>query len=107
MHAKSAISHSIDSLSDVIDSVPFDSLPDLEAPDMSAVSDALLDASNAMADTAVVIGRQGGRYASRTARAAWKNREAVATVAVVVLVLVAIASVVKKKKQNTDDTDES
>ena len=105
MRAQSAISHSIDSLSDFIESVPFDSLPDLEAPDLSAMSEALSDASAVVADTAVVLGRQGGRFANRTARSAWNNRETVATVAVVALVLLAITSMIKRKK--SDDTDES
>jgi len=105
MRAQSAISHSIDSLSDFIESVPFDSFPDLEAPDLSAMSEALSDASVVMTDTAAVLGRHGRRYATRTAQSAWNNRETVATVAVVALVLLAITSMIKRKK--SDDTDES
>lgn len=95
----------MNSLTDVIDSVPFDSLPDVEVPDFSAVGDAFSDASTVVADTAVVLGRRGGRLATRTANSAWKNRETVATVAVVVVVFIAIASLLKRKAG--DDSDES
>ena len=103
MRAQSAISHSIDSLTDAIDSVSFDSLSDLDTPDLSAMSEALSDASTVVADTALVLGRTGSRLATSTGKAAWKHRGTVATVAVVAIVVVAIASIIKRMTSSDDD----
>jgi len=87
----------------VAEAIPFDSIPldlvtDLTLPDVGDVWD---DASDFVADSAVVIGRHGGRLAGRTVRATWRNRSSVATILVVTLAVIGLVSLLKRK--NTED----
>lgn len=80
------------------DSIPFDRVTDLPLPD---VGDVWSDASDFVADSALVIGKHGGRLVGRTARGAWRNRSTVATVIVLVLAVVGLAALLKQ-----DDPDD-
>jgi len=104
MRKKSAVPAAIEPLVDLFDTLPDVSLSDLDAPDLSVVTDVVADATVLAADTATVIGRHSGRFASRAASATWRHRDTVATVAVIGVVVLAIASIAKRSKDS--DVDE-
>lgn len=84
-----------------LDSSAIDAISDLSLPD---VSDVLSDASDLVADSAVVIGRHGGRLVGRTTRVVWRNRSTVAVVVVIALAVVGLVSIVKRR--SGDDVDD-
>ena len=84
-----------------LDSIPVDFVSDIPLPD---VGDVWNDASDFVADSAVVIGRHGGRLVGRTGRLAWRRRSAVAQVLVLALAVVGIAALVKRSRTDHDDT---
>jgi len=84
-----------------LDSIPVDFVSDIPLPD---VGDVWNDASDFVADSAVVIGRHGGRLVGRTGRLAWRRRSTVAQVLVLALAVVGIAALVKRSRTDHDDT---
>lgn len=87
----------------VADAIPFDSIPvdivtGLTLPDLG---DVVNDASDLVADSAVVIGKHGGRLLRRTARATWRNRTTVSTIVILALAVVGLVSLMKRNR--TDD----
>jgi hypothetical protein len=88
----------------VAEAIPFDSVPvdfvsDLPLPD---VGDVWHDASDFVADSAVVIGKHGGRLVGRTAHVAWRKRSTVATVVVLALAVVGLVALVKRSRTDDD-----
>lgn len=98
----STFSNPMGTVADLVDAVSFDALSDLDAPDFSAISDALSDASSAVADTALVISKHSGRLATRSARMAWRNRRSLATATV--LVLAVLGAVAIWRRRSDDDS---
>jgi hypothetical protein len=88
------------SVTDVIsfDAIPVEYVTDLSLPD---VGDAWTDASDFVVDSAVVIGKHGGRLVGRTARVAWRKRSTVATVLILALAVVGLVTLLKRR--DTDD----
>ena len=84
-----------------VDSSAIDVISDLTLPD---VSDVLSDASDLVADSAVVIGRHGGRLLGRTTRSAWRNRSTLAVVIITALAVVGLVSIVKRRSSQDLDT---
>lgn len=84
-----------------LDASAIDVISDLTLPD---VSDVLSDASDLVADSAVVIGRHGGRLISRTTRSTWRNRSTVAVVIITALAIVGLVSIVKRRSSDEVDT---
>ena len=99
----SSISSSVAFVADALalDSSAIDAISDLTLPD---VNDVLSDASDLVADSAIVIGRHGGRLVGRTMRIAWRNRSTVAVVIITALAIVGLASIVKRR--SGDDVDD-
>ena len=92
----------------VAEAIPFDSIPvdrisDLTLPDVGDVWD---DASDFVADSAVVITKHGGRLVGRTARATWRNRSTVATILVVTLAVIGLVSLLRRNSTDDDPTPE-
>lgn len=86
-----------------LDSVPVDIVTDLTLPD---VGDVVSDAADFVADSAVVLGRQGGRLVGRTTRVVRRNRSAVAIVVIAALAVVGLVTILKRRSVD-DGTDTS
>jgi len=86
-----------------LDSVPVDIVTDLTLPDVGSV---VSDASDFVADSAVVLGRQGGRLVGRTTRVVWRHRSTVAMVVVAALAVVGLVTILKRRSDD-DVTDTS
>ncbi len=93
----STVSRSVAAVTEAIpfDAIPVDIVSDLSLPD---VGDVWTDASDFVADSAVVIGKHGGRLAGRTARVAWRNRSTVATVLVLTLAVIGLVCVAEAQE---------
>ena len=99
----SPVSKSVAVIAEAIpfDSIPIDVITDLTLPDVSDVWD---DASDFVADSAVVLTKHGGRLVGRTARATWRNRSTVATIVVVTLAVIGLVSLLKLNSTEDDPT---
>ena len=100
LSSPSPVSKSVAVVNEAIpfDSIPVDVITDLTLSDVGDVWD---DASDFVADSAVVITKHGGRLVGRTARATWRNRSTVATILIVTLAVIGLVSLLKRK--NTED----
>ena len=87
--------------SSVREAVPSGFIGELPVPDVSDVWD---DASDLVADSAVLITEHGGRLIGRTARGAWRHRSTVATVVLVFLAVVGFVALLRRSRAD-DDTE--
>ncbi len=105
LSSPSSLSESVAVVAEAIpfDSAPLEAITDVTLPD---VGTAWEDASDFVADSAVVITKHGGRLVGRTARATWRNRSTVATILVVTLAVIGLVSLLKRNRTDDDPTTE-
>jgi len=89
---------------EAVDAIPVERLNDIDVVDFG---DALADASEFIAESAVVLGATSGRVAAGTARAAWRNRSIIATAVVVALAVVGAVALWNRRSDPSADADTS
>jgi hypothetical protein len=105
LSSPSSVSKSVAAVAEAIpfDSASLEAITDVTLPDVGNVWE---DASDFVADSAVVITEHGGRLVGRTARATWRNRSTVATIIITTLAVIGLVSLLKRNRTDDDPTTE-